>query len=225
MNPKKLAFCVLCCLSLAAGVVSTTSAADSEPPPPPVATKSAFVCPTGRNPYDVEAWIHVKRWCIVPGVRRQVQVKVQMEIHNSSTQHRLDIHQGRIRLIVHHFDRYHWTPARIGQRTTDRPIHTTYRGKSVWAIPANAEMAYDPNPEPGIPENLTFATHWYGTELGPEATFYPHYHYGDLVFYLPKVKDLKPLHNIVGVAYVKNADILALCAPSVWEKHRPAATF
>jgi hypothetical protein len=199
------------------------SAATVGSPPPPVATRLGFVCPTGHNPYDIDAWIHVTKWCIVPGVRNQVQVKLQMEIHNRSDKHSLDINQDNFRLIVRDFRIADWTPARLGAATLAQPIHTTFRGEGVWAIPADAEESYDTIPHE--PRNLTFATHWYGSTLAPGATFVPHYHYGDLVFYLPRTDQLKPLQNVVGIAFMKNSDVLALCEPDVWEKHAPAGTF
>lgn len=54
----------------------------------------------------------------------------------------------------------------------------------------------------------------------------PHYHYGDLVFYMPMPRDgRRAKDNIVGIAFVKNADIIALCPPSTWVRHVVAATF
>jgi hypothetical protein len=198
-------------------------AAEAKSPPSPIKTRFGYVCPTGHNPYDIEAWIHVTKWCIVPGVRGQVQVKLQMEIHNRSDKHSLDISQDHFRLIVRKFHPADWTPARLGETTYAQPIATTFRGKDVWAIPADAEESYDTIPHE--PNNLTFATHWYGTSLAPGATFVPHFRYGDLVFYLPRTEHLKPLQNIVGVAFMKNSDVLALCEPDVWETHAYAGTF
>lgn len=197
------------------GARSVVAEADASSP---AATDSAFVCPSGHNPYDIHLWLHVTKWCIEPGVRKQAQVKVQMMIHNRDDRHWLDIRQDKIRLIVHEFDPDRWTQPRIGVHTPDRPVHTTYEGERVWAVPANAERAYDllPN-QPGIG---TFATHWEVSRLAPGATLIPHYHYGDLVFYMPvPTSGQKVKANIVGIAYVKNADIIALCPPDKWEHH------
>ncbi len=216
------ALTIVCCLSLGAGV-AVAEEARSPTQAPPIAKASGFVCPTGRNPYDIHAWIHVTKWCIVPGVRDQVQVKLQMKIHNGSNTRDLDISQDQFRLIVRRFDSAHWTPARIGSPTVAQPIHTTYRGTGVWAIPSDAEEAYDTIPHE--PNNLTFATHWYGTTLAPGATFVPHFHYGDLVFYLPRLHHLSPLQDIVGIAFMHDSDIIALCEPHVWGEHAYAGTF
>jgi len=189
----------------------------------PAAKESAFVCPSGHNPYDVSLWLHVTKWCVEPAVRKQVQVKVQIMIHNRNNEW-LDIRQERIRLIVHKFDRTRWSPPRVGEPTRDRPLHTTYEDDKVWAIPANAERAFDPLPNQ--PKYGTFATHWGVSRLAPNSTFIPHYHYGDLVFYTPMPADggkAKP--NIVGIAYVKNGDIISLCPPDKWQHHRGGATF
>jgi hypothetical protein len=190
-----------------------------------VATDSAYHCPSGRNPYDLHLWIHVKKWCIDPAVRKQFEVKVQMEIHNRDKRHWLDIHQDRIRLVVTAFDRDRWSPPR-GFPMSDRPIHTTYQGHRVWAIPANPEGSFDYLPhQHGV---LTFATHWHASKLAPGGTFHPHYHYGDLVFYLPVPKKrFRPVidKDIVGIAYVKNADIIALCPPDTWEEHVISGSF
>jgi hypothetical protein len=161
----------------------------------------------------------VSKWCVLGGVRKQLQVKVQMEIHNRDKQHWLDVRQDKIRLVVRHFDRARWTPPR-GFPMSDRPIRTIYQGEQVWAIPANPEESFDPLPhQPGAG---TFATHWYATRLPPGGTLVPHKHYGDLVFYLPiPPSRYRPVvkRNIVGIAYVKNADVIALCPPHKWEEH------
>lgn len=204
------------------GPTGVGDAADNEAPP--VGVASAFVCPSGHNRYDIHLWLHVTKWCLEPGVRKQKQLKVQMLIHNRDRRHSLDLGQERIRLIVHWFDRRRWSPPRIGSPTRDRPVRTVYEGKRVWAIPANAERAYDLIPhQPGVG---TFATHWRVSRLSPGATLRPHYHYGDLVFYMPTPPSRRPaIRNIVGVAYVKNADIIALCPPSKWEKHVTSGSF
>jgi hypothetical protein len=186
---------------------------------------SGNACISRHNPEGIRLWIHVTRWCIVPGVRKQAQLKVQMRIHNQSRR-RLDIGQDRIRVIVREFDPHRWSPPRIGQSTPGRPLQTTYRERAVWAVPANADRAYDvfPNkPEP------THATHWLKSVLGPRKTLNPHYHYGDLVYNLPmprpKRHGWRMIHNIVGIAYIKGRDIIALCRPASWGQHRPAGTF
>jgi|SRR5690349_7606173 len=207
----------------ALGVVAAGSAGGEDPAP--VASESAYHCPSGSNPYDIDLWLHVSKWCIDPAVRGQLQVKVQMEIKNRSRRHWLDIHQDKIRLVVRHFDRDRWSTPR-GFPMSDRPVRTIYEGERVWAVPANPEHSYDPIP--GHSGEATFATHWYGTRLAPGHTFVPHFHHGDLVFYLPKpTHPYRPVieRDIVGIAYVKNADVIALCPPDKWEEHVESGGF
>ncbi|HXR31287.1 MAG TPA: hypothetical protein VN752_09125 [Solirubrobacterales bacterium] len=220
MSPRIFFIGVLTLLSV--GATGVAPAATDVPDP--VATSAGAGCPSGDNPYDLDLWIHVKKWCIVPGVRGQAQFKVQMEIHNKSQQHSLDITQDQIRVIVHEFDPDRWSPSAIGAPTYDRPVHTTYRGEDVWAVPASADGAYDVFPDHS--NRPTHATHWGFSELGPGRTLHPSYHNGDLVFNLPMPKRRAGVKaNIVGVAYIKGLDIIALCPPDSWEKHRPAGTF
>jgi hypothetical protein len=191
----------------------------------PTATASGNGCESEHNPQGIQLWIHVTKWCIVPGVRQQAQLKVQMRIHNQSDR-RLYIGQDRIRVILREFDPDRWSPPQYGQPTLDRPVQTTYRGESVWAVPANADGAYDifhNKPEP------THATHWPESQLGPKQTLNPHYHYGDLVYHLPIPHPKPPgwdaIHNVVGIAFVNGRDIIALCPPEAWGEHAPAGTF
>lgn len=224
MESRRRTFLALLALS-AVGIVGSLAVASADNSPSPIATGSAYVCPSGHNPYDIHLWLHVSKWCIDPAVRKQLQVKVQMEIHNRDRRHWLDIHQGRIRLIVRHFDRGRWTTPR-GFLMADRPVRTIYQGEKVWAIPANPEGSYDPLPN--HPRIWTFATHWHADRLPPGGTLVPHKHYGDLVFYLPvPMRRYRPVirHNIVGVAYVKDADIIALCPPDKWEEHVSSRKF
>lgn len=190
-----------------------------------VATASSeLVCPSHSNPHHIKLWIHVTRWCALPAVRGQAQFKIQMRIHNRDDQHRLDISHSRMRLIVHVFHADRWTPARVGEPTIERPIRTTYGREHVWAVPPNAEDAFDPLPhQPGVG---TFATHWGGSVLGPGKTFNPHFHFGDLVFYVPTPRDGSgALDNVVGIAYVKGHEIIALCHPWDWGPKVPAESF
>jgi hypothetical protein len=91
-------------------------------------------------------------------------------------------------------------------------------------VPANADGAYDTIPN--HPQVLTFATHWGRSNLDPGETFHPAYHYGDLVFYVPTPRHgTGAMENVVGVAYVKSREIIALCPPESWGPHVPAASF
>jgi hypothetical protein len=212
---------VLAVLSMgAAGSVPAAEASTIEVPAP-VLTSHGSVCPSGHNPYDLHLWIHVNKWCIPPGVRGQAEFKVQMESHNRSNEHNLDIGQDQIWVVVREFDPDRWTPPQIGQPTYGRPLRTTYRDENVWAIPANADRAYDVLPS-GLP---THATHWGFTALSPGETLHPHFHYGDLTYYIPRRHGIRVIDNIVGVAYMKGPDIIALCPPEAWEEHAAAGTF
>lgn len=221
MPLKTLVVSSLVLLSTATGATSVASADG----PVRVAEHSSNGCVSRHNPYGIRLWIHVTRWCIVPGVRQQAQLKVQMRIHNRSDR-RLDIGRTRIRVILRHFDPDKWTPAQIGQPTPDRPVQIRYRGDSVWAVPANADGAYDVFPNKSEP---THATHWLRSDLGPKQTLNPHFHYGDLVFHLPiphpKPRGWETIDNVVGIAFVKGRDIIALCPPRTWGEHAPAGTF
>lgn len=214
-------------MGLLAVIVAAPPGSTAAPPAggPPSAEASALVCPSHSNISGLKFWIHVKQWCALPAVRGQAQFKLQMQIHNRDRDNALDIQQTRMRLIVHEFDPDQWTPPRYGATTYDRPIRTTYGGERVWAVPANADDAYDPNPLPGAPNNLTFATHWGLTRLAPGATLNPGYHEGDLVFYVPAPRHHGAIENVVGMAYVKGHEIIALCHPEDWGPKEPAGDF
>ncbi|HEV2791712.1 MAG TPA: hypothetical protein VGV69_10475 [Solirubrobacterales bacterium] len=221
MSPRLLLVGTLALLSVAAVSTPLSTASTSGP----AATTSANGCASEHNSQGVKLWIHVTKWCIVPGVRKQAQLKVQMRIHNQSNRP-LDISRDRIRVILREFDPDRWSPPRIGQPTRERPIRTTYRGESVWAVPANADSAYDMFPNKNAP---THATHWVKSQLGPKETLNPHMHYGDLVYHLPipqpKPRGWKAIHNVVGIAYTKGRDIIAICPPRTWGEHAEAGTF
>jgi hypothetical protein len=97
----------------------------------------------------------------------------------------------------------------------------------VWAVPPNAEDAFDPIPhEPGV---ATFATHWGQYRLAPGKTFHPHYHWGDLVFYVPYLPHDRygeaTDRDVLGMAYVYGREIVVLCPREHWGPKEPAATF
>lgn len=217
----------LACLALILGGVKLAPSAPPPVVPKPVATKAGFVCPSNSRAKRMRFWIHVNKWCYVPGIREQIQLKVQMKIRNQSDEHSLDISQDRIRVVVHHLDPDRWTPPREGASTLDRPVRTIYRGEQVWAIPPNADGAFDYLPNK--PHELTFATHWVNPEtLGPGQMLRPHFHYGDLVYYIPMSHHHRRgavKRNVIGIAYVKGRDIIALCPPWAWGKHEFAALF
>jgi hypothetical protein len=187
-------------------------------------------CPSPPGaPHGVQIWIRVVQWCDLAAVRGQAQFKLQMQIYNSGKR-TLNISQTHIRLIVSEFDPSKWSPPREGAPTEDRPFRTTTAsGQHVWAIPPNAEDAYDPNPVPSIPGNLTFATHWGQYSLGPGQVFHPSYHSGDLVFYIPHLQHdstgLATRNDVLGVAYVYGREIVVMCPRERWGRKAHAENF
>lgn len=227
MSPSRscLLATLVCVVLGAAAVPGLAQSAAAQTSVLPGAEARQLVCPSHSNPGGFKFWLHVKQWCALPGVRGQAQFKLQMEIHNRDTHNDLDIEQSRMRLLVREFDADRWSPPRHGPTTYDRPIRIAYGGEDVWAVPANANDAYDPNPLPGVPNNLTFATHWELTQLGPGATLNPGFHEGDLVFYVPAPRHHGAIENVVGIAYVKGHEIIALCRPEDWGPKEPAGDF
>lgn len=192
------------------------------------ATSLDLGCPSPPGAaHGIQVWIRVKQWCGLPAVRRQAQFKLQLQIYDSGKR-TLGIRQEHLRLIVADFDVAKWSPPRHGRTTTERPFRTTYQGRHVWAVPPNAEDAYDP--VPGIPGDLTFATHWGQTQLTPGQIFRPSYHDGDLVFYVPYLRHDYPrgaatAEDVLGMAYVYRDEIVVLCPRERWGPKEPAATF
>jgi hypothetical protein len=185
-------------------------------------------CPSPPGaPHGIQLWLHVTQWCGLPAVRGQAQFKLQLQIYDSG-KYTLGIRQEHLRLIVADFDIAKWSPPRYGPQTTERPFRTTYHGQHVWAIPPNAEDAYDP--VSGIPGDLTFATHWGQAQLTPGQIFRPSYHNGDLVFYVPYLPHDYPggsatAEDVLGMAYVYRDEIVVLCPKERWGPKEPAATF
>lgn len=203
------------------GVVGTIT-----PGPPP---HLGIGCPSPPGAqHGIQIWIHVIQWCDLPAVRGQAQFKLQMEIYNRGRR-TLGIGQEHMRLIVADLDLSRWSPPRDGSVTTEQPFQTTYLGRRVWAVPANAEDAYDPNPMPGVSDNLTFATHWGQSRLAPGATFRPSFHSGDLVFYVPYLPHdphgLATEADVLGIAYVYGREIVVMCPKEHWGHREPAPTF
>jgi hypothetical protein len=181
----------------------------------------ALGCPSPPDPvHKIRVWVRVVKWCGNPAVRGQAQVKLQLRVKNIGRKP-LDLSPGHFRLIVRHFDRRRWTPPRVGASTTDRPFVTTHDGTRVWAVPPNADGAFDPITS----EVGTFASHWNtsGT-LAPGATFVPIDRRpgktsgrGSLVFYIPiDPRHRRALYGVLGLAYVEQQDILVLCPTSHW---------
>jgi hypothetical protein len=176
--------------------------------------------------HGIQVWIHVTQWCSLAGVRDQAQFKLQMEIYNPS-KYNLEIGPEHVRLIVAQLNLSKWSPPRSGPATTERPFRTTYLHQSVWAIPANANDAYDPIPH--VPGDLTFATHWEESLLSPGRTFVPAKHLGDIVYYIPYLSDdpkgIQTSADVLGVAYMYGRTIVVLCPKGHWGPKRPAGNF
>jgi hypothetical protein len=201
-----------------------TVAASVTPGPPP---DLGIGCPSPPGAVNgIRIWIHVTKWCNLPGVRGQAQFKLQMQIFNSGKR-TLEIGQEHMRLIVAKLNLSRWTPPRDGQATIERPFRTTYLHHPVWAIPANAEDAYDPVPH--VPNDLTFATHWGQSWLTPGRTFNPGYHSGDLVFYVPyqphDPHGIATSADVLGIAYMYGRNIVVICPNGHWGPKEPAASF
>lgn len=203
---------VVLAAALVRPAVSDANAADEE---------IALGCPSPPDPvHRIRIWVRVVKWCGNPAVRGQAQVKLQIRVKNIGSKP-LDLSRGHFRLIMRHFDRRRWTPPRIGATTTDRPFVTSYAGSNVWAIPPNADGAFDTTSR----GDWTFASHWNTSgELAPGATFVPIDRRpghgtgrGSVVFYVPiEAVRRDSLPGVLGLAYVEGHDILVLCPTSHW---------
>jgi hypothetical protein len=192
-----------------------------------VASSEDLGCPSPPSaPHGIQVWLRVTKWCGLSAVRGQAQIKLQLQIYNSGRR-TLGIRPEHLRLIVASFNVDRWSPARTGQTTSERPFRTIYHHEPVWAVPPNAEDAYDPIP--GVPHDKTFATHWGQTQLSPGEIFHPSYKRGDLVFYLPYLandpRGQATAEDIIGMAYVYRDEIVLLCPKERWGSKEPANTF
>lgn len=194
---------------------------------PPARAALDIGCPSPAGaPHGIKLWLHITKWCALPGVRGQAQFKLQLQIQNRGS-HTLGIGVEHLRLIVASFNPRRWSPPRVGQATLERPFATSYLGHRVWAVPPNAENAYDP--VPGIKNDLTFATHWGQEGISPGRTFNPAYHSGDLVFYVPYLPDDPrgdtTYEDVVGMAYVYGREVVVMCPKGNWGPKLRAADF
>jgi hypothetical protein len=204
-------------LSLATGPVSSGTAKAAPQP-----TSLGIGCPSPGENHGIRLWVHVLKWCGVPGVKGQVQIKLQIAIRNDGRR-RLGVGLTHIRLVVTRFDPRRWRPP---SGTSERPFTATYQGARYWTIPANPEGAADPIP--GQRDTYTFATHWgNASPLQPGQTFRPVNHRrGNVVFYVPKVgARSRYLDGVAGLAYVSGHRILVVCPPDRWVTHVSANLF
>jgi hypothetical protein len=198
--------------SVAAPATAVGSASDEE---------LALGCPSPPDQHhQIRIWVRVVKWCGIPGVRGQALVKLQIRVQNIGRRP-LDLSRGNFRLIMRHFDRRRWTPPRHGPATTDRPFVTAHQGKRVWAVPPNADSAYDTTSDGG----WTFASHWNtGGQLAPGESFVPINRSprhgsgrGSVVFYIPLERNhRRTVRGVLGLAYVQGRDILVLCPRQHW---------
>ena len=194
-----------------------------ESKPGKLGTSLRLGCPAPPGPSSrPSVVIQVQAWCALPGVRGQAQLKFKLWVENSSPRP-IDIGLGHWYLLVDELDPRSWSPPRIGTTTNTAPARFHVRGQRVWGIPANDDGAYDPIP--GQSGTLTFATHWEAEELAPRTSYRPREPgEGDLVFYLPTPRG-GVAKSIVGVAYVDQGEVVALCPPGSWGPRLPAASF
>jgi hypothetical protein len=166
--------------------------------------------------------LKVTHWCGLAAPRHQWQIKIQLRITNKGKRP-LSLSLRHIRLAVTHFNPRRWTPPAM--QPGERPYQANYEGQRVWLVPANPERAAEPFPPPK--GNYTFATHWKAPlTLAPRRTFYPSFHRGDAVFYVPRdVNRGHALSGVVGIAYIDGPDVIDICPPERWPPKTPAASF
>ena len=166
--------------------------------------------------------LKVTHWCGLKAPRDQWQIKIQLRITNTG-KHPLSLDLRHIWLAMTHFDPARWTPP--ATQPGERPFQGIYEGHRVWLVPANPERAAEPFPPPA--GNFTFATHWNApSSLAPGHTFYPGFHRGDAVFYVPRDPGGgDALSGVLGIAYVDGPDVIDICPPERWPQKTPAASF
>jgi hypothetical protein len=182
-------------------------------------------CPSpAPGPGGQELRIKVTKWCGLAAPHAQWQIKVQVKLTNTGRKP-LDIRASHIWLAMSHFDKKKWTPPATVDNA--RPFKSTYEGRHVWLVPANADGAAEAYPPPQ--GNFTFATHWNApASLAPRKTFTPGFHRGDLVFYVPRSKHQSVTHHlpgVVGIAYVDGPTIVVICPQERWGPKKSAASF
>lgn len=206
---------------------TTPSAGESSSAAPqPSATVSPVAvplgCPAPLNASGVSlVQIRVKKWCADEAPRDQAYFKLRLWVTNTGNE-TLDIRQNRFALIVKTNSIERWSPP---TPQAERPRKVAYQNRRYWAIPANADGAYEAFPIPGVPNNYTFATHWEADRLKPGESFAPKGdRAGDLVFYAP-LSQGQSFPEVVGVAYMRNAQIVVLCPIDHWGPRVSAANF
>jgi hypothetical protein len=203
LRPSACLILLASAVAFVAGVPAASAA--------PVADASVLGCRSEPGEkQDLQVWIYVTKWCGNTAVRGQVEINVSVKVRNVGKR-ALDIGRSHFVLIVSSLNRAKWSAPRLGHSATEVPFPTTYRGRKLWAIPANYDRAYDPFPNEGGVG--TFATHWGGSTLAPGDTFWPkHRDRGVLSFYKPKSRHQTSWRQGVrGVAYVSGRRIVVLC--------------
>lgn len=213
------------------------------PPPPPRGVTVPLDCPAPPIPRGRPSLVvRVVAWCAIPeAAPDKPEFKFKLRVTNTSKE-QLDIRRPRWRLLVESLDREAWRPPAVGQQTPEEPYTIPWPGgPPVWAVPANPEDAYDPDPD--NPLSGTFATHWSGTTLRPGETYEgakllsvaayyrsknPPPSDGVLTYYVPqRARRGRPrLPSVVGLAYLDEDKVVKLIVDrEEWGDQRPADSF
>lgn len=204
---------------------ASTPPAQAEDPSPPFGETIRLGCPSPDTGTKLKLTLRVRFFCVQETVRDQVEFKLKVWVRNRGAE-RLDITRPRLRLLLTRFKRSRWSPPRHGPPTHERPFRTSWRGRRVWAVPANADGAADRIPERS--GRATFATFWGGQQLEPREEYRPTGRYeGNLVFMVPKDDGgSDTLSAVVGLAYVSaDREVIAVCPPRRWEERRSSGAF
>ena len=178
-------------------------------------------CPLVSSVQPARLTIQVPYWCALPlPFRHQAEFKFKIKVRNAGSSV-LNIELSHWRLLMRTFSTARWSPPQIGSPTTERPYRVPWAGTSVWAVPANANSAYDLDQRTGY---ASFATHWHARVLAPNETYYsPKNREGDITFYVPDTSST--LQEVVGLAYVNGGHANAVVTPAQWVKRIPAEDF
>lgn len=186
-------------------------------------------CPTNEPAGHPKLTLKVVYWCALPTpFQNQAQFKFKIRVTNTGRTP-LDLSQTHWRLLLTSFAVKRWVPPRIGQ-PTERPLVITYGGRHVWAVPANANRAYDFDANTGY---AGFATHWdVPSYLAPGRSFFDAAKKrGDLAYYVPATSATIDengnlvLHGFIGLAYVHDGRVIALAPRKQWGRRLPANAF
>lgn len=178
-------------------------------------------CPLRESSQHVRLSIQVKKFCIVATpFHSQLEFKIKPSIKNlgSST---IDIRAPHLRLLVSRFNPSRWHPPAHGG-SVGKPARVSYRGYSVWGIPANVNGSYDVDVNTAY---ASFASFWDGADLAPGETYFkPANRQGDLAYYVPR-RYVTLDRNLIGFAYVSGGRARVVALYHNWHGRRPADDF